>query len=100
MKCQCYWQVVVAAFLRQIGGREIDDDALLRERQPGSMERAAHPFAALGDRFVREPDDYEFRQPRRDLHLHVNGNTFDPLKRNCRDVRNHGRPGPGLDSNV
>ena len=39
-------QVVVAAFLGQVGGREIDGDAARRQRQPGRDQRRAHPLAA------------------------------------------------------
>ena len=82
-------QIVVAAFLGQVGGREVDDDALRRQRQAGGMERAAHALAALGDRLVGQADDDEVRQARRDLHLHVDRDRLDALKRNGGDVRNH-----------
>ena len=52
-------QVVVAALLRQIGGREIDGDALGRQRQPRGGERRAHPLARFADRLVGEADDVE-----------------------------------------
>jgi hypothetical protein len=86
--------------LGQIGRGEIDDDPLLRERQPGRMQSAAYPLAALGNRLVGQPNDDEFRQARCDLHLDIDGDAFDPLKRNGSDVRNHGRPGPGLHLHV
>jgi hypothetical protein len=35
---------------------------------------------ALGDRLVGQSDDGESRQAGRDLHLHVDGAGFDPLK--------------------
>ena len=40
-------QVVMAAFLRQIGRREIDGDALRRQRQAGGVQRRMHPLAAF-----------------------------------------------------
>ncbi len=85
----------MASFLRQVGGREINDDALVGERQPGSVERAAHALAALGDRLVGQAHNDETRQPGRDLHLHVDGHRLDPLKRDRRDVRNHRPDTPG-----
>ena len=40
-------QVVVAAFLGQVGGREIDGDALGGQRQARGDQRGAHPLARL-----------------------------------------------------
>ncbi len=82
-------EIVVAALLREIGGGEIDDDALRRQRQTGGMERAAHPLAAFADRLVRQADDLEHRLARRDLHLDIDRDGFDALKRDRRDVRDH-----------
>jgi hypothetical protein len=70
----------MAAFLRQIGGREVDGDSACGERQPGGDQRRAHPLAGLGHRLVRQADDRESRQARRDLHLHVDAAGLDPLK--------------------
>ena len=82
-------QVVMAAFLGEIGGREIDDDALGRQRQAGGMQGAAHPFAALGHRLVGQADDDEARQAGHDLHLDIDGNRLDALKGHGGDVRDH-----------
>ncbi len=52
-------QVVVAAFLRQVGGREIDGDAARRQREAGGDQRGAHALAGLGHRLVGQADDVE-----------------------------------------
>jgi hypothetical protein len=70
----------MAAFLGQIGGREIDRDSAGGERQPRGDQRRADPLAGLGDRLVGQTDDGKSRQARGDLHLHVDGAGFDPLK--------------------
>ncbi len=49
-------QVVVAAFLRQVGGREIDGDAARRQRQAGCDQGGAHPLARFRHRLVRQAD--------------------------------------------
>ena len=38
----------MAAFLGEVGGSEIDGNALGRQRQPDGIQRAAHPLAAFG----------------------------------------------------
>ena len=73
-------QIVMAAFLRQVRGREIDGDPARRQRQPRGDQRRAHPLARLRHRLVGQADDGERRQPGRDLHLHVDGAGLDPLK--------------------
>ena len=85
-------QIVVAAFLGQIGGREIDGDAAGRQRQPGGDHRRAHPLARLGDRFVGKADDGEGRHARRDLHLDIDGSDLDALERHRGDALDHVRP--------
>ena len=87
-------QIVMAAFLRQVGGREIDGDAPRRQRQPGGDQRRAHPLAGLGHRLVGQADDGERRQSRRDLHLHVDGAGLDPLKGYGGNALDHAAPLP------
>ena len=82
----------MAAFLRQVGGREVDGDPPRRQREAGGDQRRAHPLARLRDRLVREADDIERRQSGRDLHLDVDGAGLDALERHCRDPLNHGSP--------
>ena len=90
-------QVVVAAFLRQVGGREIDGDAARRQRQAGGDQRRAHALARFGHRLVGQADDVEGRQAGRDLHLHVDGAGLDALERHRGDALDHGdAPNPIL----
>ncbi len=85
-------QIVVAAFLGQIGRREIDGDAPRRQRQPGRDHRRAHPLARFRNRLVGQTDDGEGRHPRRHLHLDVDGPDLDALERNRGDALDHVRP--------
>ena len=45
-------QVVVAALLGQVGGREIDGDAAGRQREARGDQRRAHPLARFRDGLV------------------------------------------------
>ena len=47
----------MAAFLRQIGGREIDGDPTRGQREAGGDQRRADPLAGFRDRLVGETDD-------------------------------------------
>ena len=85
-------QIVMAAFLRQVGGREVDGDAPRRQREPGRDQRRAHPLARLRHRLVGQADDVERRQPRRHLHLDIDGAGLDALERHCRDALDHACP--------
>ncbi len=58
-------KIEMRAFLRQIGGRQVDGDDLGRERKADRTQRPAHPLAAFGDRLVGQPDDDEARDSRR-----------------------------------
>jgi len=82
-------QIVVTALLRQIGWREIDRDSPRRQCETRGDQRRANPFAGLGDRLVGQSDDGESRQAGRDLHLHVDGAGFDPLKSYGGNPLNH-----------
>jgi hypothetical protein len=82
-------QIVVAAFLGQIGRRQIDDDASRRQRETRCSQRRPHAFARFRDGLVREADDDEVRQARNDLHLHVHRAGLDSLERNRRDMLHH-----------
>ncbi len=85
-------QVVMAAFLRQVGGREVDGDAPRRQREPRGDQRGADPLARFRDGLVGKTDDMKGRQPRRDLHLHVDCTGLDPLKGYRRNPLNHAVP--------
>ena len=82
-------QIVVAAFLRQIGGSEVDGDAPRRQRKPRGDQRRTHPLARFRDGLVRQADDGEGRQAGRDLHLHVDGPSLNSLECDGGDALNH-----------
>lgn len=85
-------EIVMAAFLWQIGRREIHDDTLGRQGEAQRGKRRAHPFPAFTDRLVRQADDLEGDLPARQLDLHVDRLRLDAVKRECGDPCDH--PGP------
>ena len=85
-------QIVMAAFLRQVGRREIDRDPPRRQRQPRSDQCRPHPLPRFRHRLVGETDNGKRRQSGRDLHLHVDRPGLDPLKGDGRNPRNHACP--------
>ncbi len=85
-------QVVVAAFLRQVGRRHVDGDAPRGKREAGRDQRGAHPLARLRHRLVGQADHVERREPGRDLHLHVDGARLDALERHGRYALHHAMP--------
>ena len=85
-------QIVVAAFLGQIGRRQIDGDAAGRQRQPRGDHCRAHPLARLRHRLVGQADDGESRHAGCDLHLHIDGPDLDALERDRGDPLDHVRP--------
>jgi hypothetical protein len=50
-------QIIMAAFLRQIRGREIDGDSPRRQRQARGDKRRADPLAGFGHRLVGQTDN-------------------------------------------
>ena len=79
----------MAAFLGQVGGREIDRDPPRRQRQPRGDQRRTHPLASLGHRLVGQADDGKSRQSRRHLHLHVDRAGLDAFKRDGGNPLDH-----------
>ncbi len=82
-------QIVMAAFLGQIGGREIDGDAARRQREAGGDQRGAHALFGFRHRLVGQADDVEGGQAGRDLHLHVDGAGLDALEGDGRNALDH-----------
>ena len=76
-QCERDRQVVVRAFLRQVGGRQVHRDHLRRQRQADRGDRRAHALAALADRLVGQADDDEARHAGRDLALHLDPARID-----------------------
>ena len=85
----------MAAFLRQIGGREIDRDAPRRQREAGGHEGRAHALLGLGNGFVGQANDVEGGKAGRDLYLDIDGSRLDALERHRADPLNH-CPAPAL----
>ncbi len=52
-QAECDRQIVMAAFLRQIGRSQIDGDSARRQRQPGGDQRTTNALPRLGDRPYR-----------------------------------------------
>ena len=71
-------QVEMRAFLWQVGGREIDGDALGRQRQADRGNGVAHALAAFGHRLVGKADEDEIGQARHQLALHLHGARLQP----------------------
>jgi hypothetical protein len=77
------------ALLGQIGGREIDGDALRGKRQADRGQRGVNPLPAFVHRLVWQADHQEFWQTRRDLDLHLDASRFEPQERHRGDMRDH-----------
>lgn len=82
-------QVVVAALLGQVGGRQVADDAPSRHGQAQAGEGGADPLAALGHGLVAESHQHELLFAAGELHLHVHRTRLDPLERDGDDARGH-----------
>ena len=88
-------QIVMAAFLGQVGGREIDGDAPRRQSEARGDQRRAHPLARFRDRLVGQAHDVEGQHAGRDLHLHVDRANLDAFERNRGDALDHVCPASG-----
>ena len=75
---QCDGKIIMRSFLRQIGRRQIDGDSLGRQGKPHARQRGANAFLAFADGLVRQPDDIELGQARRDGALHLYAARFQP----------------------
>ena len=85
-------QIVMAAFLRHVGGREIDGDAARGQREAGGDQCRAHALARFRDGLVRQPDHMEGRKAGRHLHLDVDRARLDALERHGGYALHHCRP--------
>jgi len=82
-------QVVVAAFLGQVGRRQIDHDAAAGQRQAEAGEGAAHPLAALAHGLVAEADDDGAGLAVGELNLHLDAPGLHALERDGDDPGDH-----------
>jgi hypothetical protein len=92
---ECDRQVVVAAFLGKVGGREVDGDAPSRQREPRRNQGRAHALAGFRHRLVGQTDHVERRHAGRNLHLHVHCTRLDTFERYCRNALDHCDARPG-----
>ncbi len=88
-------QVEVAAFLEQVGRRQVHGDPFRRQRQAEGVQRPPHSLATLGHGLVGESHQREGRQAPGDLHLDVDRQHLDAAERHRPDARNHLNPVPG-----
>ena len=82
----------MAAFLRQIGRRQIDRDVLEGQAKPDGVQRVADALAAFSDGLVGQADDRERRGPGRDADLHLHGARFDTNERERGNLAVHDAP--------
>ena len=86
------WQVELAAFLGQVGGREIHRHVAVGHAETDGVQRVAHALAAFGDRLVGQADDDERGLARRDAHLHLDRARLDADERERGDLAVHAPP--------
>jgi len=85
-------KIEMAAFLRQIGRRQIDRDVLEGQAKPDSVQCVADALAAFSNGLVWQADDGERCSPRRDADLHLHGARFDTNKRERGNLAVHSAP--------
>ena len=78
------------AFLHQVGGRQVADDALRRQREADGGERAAYPLAALAHGLVGQADQHEVHLAARRDHLGVDLPHIDAFEGHGLDAGGHG----------
>ncbi len=70
-------QVELAAFLRQVGRRQVHRHVLVGQAEADGVQRVAHALGAFGHRLVGQSDDDEGVPAGRDAHLHLDGAGLD-----------------------
>ena len=85
-------QIVVTAFLDDVGRGKIDGDALWRQGKTKRTQRRPDPVLALVHGLGRKADDGKGGQPVAHMHLNIDIEGIHPLKRHCPNPRNHIRP--------
>ena len=82
-------EIVVAAFLGQVGRRQVDGDALGRQTKPRGHQGSPDTLAGFLDGLVGQADQDELWKAGRDLHLHIDRHCLNALKRHCRYAGDH-----------
>ncbi len=87
--------IVMAAFLGQVGGCQVDGDALPGKRQPDRVQRRAHALLGFAHGLVGEADDVELAAGAgawADVNLHVDFARFDALEGDRVDMGDGHKP--------
>src|SRR5579885_641566 len=71
-----YRKIVGRAFLPQVGGRQIDGDALIGKKAATVLYRRTHPFPRFVDGSIGETDNREGSKPVGDIHLNLDQRAF------------------------
>ncbi len=69
-------QIVTSALFRQVGGRQIDGDALCRKAEAAVNNGATHPFARLFHRGFRQTDQRQRGQAAADMRFYDDQRRF------------------------
>ena len=85
-------QVVVAALLGQVGGGQVDHDALARQGQAEPGEGPANALAALAHGLVPQADDHRAGLAAGELDLDLDAPSLDAFERDRDDSRDHRGP--------
>ena len=85
-------QIEMRALLGQVGGREVDGDALGREGEAHRGHRGAHAFLGLGDRLVGQAHEIERGQTGGDGALHLDEAGVHALECDSVGARDHLAP--------
>ena len=85
-------QVELAAFLGQVGRRQVHRDVLVGHAEADGVQRVAHALAAFRHRLIRQAHDDECLLPGRDAHLHLDGSRLDADERQGGDLTVHAAP--------
>ncbi len=79
----------MGSFFKEVGGGEIDRDALGRERGPMAVRRRPHTLPTSHPGLIRQPHQRESRHAAGDLHLGIHRPDIDALKRNGTNACDH-----------
>ncbi len=85
-------EIIVAAFLGEVGRGEIDGEPLARQRQAHGKERRPDPLAAFHHRLVGEAHNIELDLARQELGLDIDRHSLDALEGDRRCMRRHESP--------
>ena len=82
----------MAAFLREIGGRQIDGEPLAGQRQTHGKKCRPDPLAAFHHGLIGQADNVELDLARQELGLDIDRHRLDALKGDRCCMRRHESP--------